>query len=333
MKRFSKMIALFLALVMLMSGCGSSTASYANTVAATYGDRTIYLDEANFWLRFSQMGYSYYMQIYQQYYGITDFWGMSSGNRSQTMEESLKEEIMAQFLQQNILLDHETEFDTALTDEENKKIDEFIAELRADYGDDLFNEQVCVISDEKLRETFVQRTKALKVWKAVREQTVTTVSDEDAKCFTVEYFQITSSTSETPSGESAALSGEDLATYLANRMNSDETLAHITKDFSSSLTSGTKSYRWNDESTQTNVLNRVGRTLTEGKATAEKDGETWYVVRLLSADDKDAAADARATLEDEQKDAHFNEVYAEWAKSAKKFTVKKVFNDLKMVLN
>ena len=140
MKRFSKIIALFLALVLLMSGCGSSPASYGKTVAATYGDRTIYLDEANFWLRFEQMGYSYIYSYYAQM-GY-DLWEMASGNRTQTVAESLKEEVMAQFLQLNILLDHAGEFDTALTSDDYAKIDDTIAELKEAYGDSLFTEAV-----------------------------------------------------------------------------------------------------------------------------------------------------------------------------------------------
>ena len=36
----------------------------------------------------------------------------------------------------------------------------------------------------------------------------------------------------------------------------------------------------------------------------------------------------RAELESEQKEAHFNEVYAEWQKSAKSFSVKGAFTNL-----
>ncbi|MBO4872662.1 MAG: hypothetical protein J5496_04515 [Lachnospiraceae bacterium] len=332
MKRFSKLIALFLALVLLMSGCGSNVSGYANKVAATYGDRTIYLDEANFWLRYEQLAYSYMISYYQQYLGVTDFWGMKSGNRTQTVAESLKEEIMAQFLQTNILLDHAGEYDTALSDDENKKIDEAIAQMRTDYAESLFLESVVVISDERLHESIAQRTKALKVWQGVREQAATNVSDEDTRSFTVDYIQISASTSVTPEGQSTALTGEDLAKHLTDLLVDGKSVADL-KTLYSSLTTGTVSYRWNDESTQTKAQNRLGRVLTDGQVTWQKDGESWYVVKSVSADDKDAAAEAREKLESEQKEAHFNEVYAEWAKAAKTFSVRSVFQNLPMLIS
>ena len=329
MKRFSKIIALFLALALLTSGCGSNPASYGKTVAATYGDRVVYLDEANFWLRYAQMGYSYYIQVYQQW-GVTDFWGMSSGNRTQTMEEYMKENVMSEFLQTFILLDHAGEYDTTLTDSDNKKIDEFIAELHEHYNDSLFDESVVVFSDEKLRESLVDRTKALKVWQGVRQQATTSVSDEDAKSFSVNYFQITASSSITADDKST-LGGEELAKYLTDKLVGGVAFSELKAAFTS-LTSGTLSYRWNDEDTKTRPQNRLGRVLTDGQVTWQKDGDSWYVVQCISADDKDAAVKAKAELESAQMEEHFNQVYAEWAKAAKNFSVKSAYNRLQMII-
>ena len=56
MKHISRIAALILAVLVLCTGCGSSVSpeKYSTTAAATYGDQTIYLDEANFWLRMNQ---------------------------------------------------------------------------------------------------------------------------------------------------------------------------------------------------------------------------------------------------------------------------------------
>ena len=51
-------------------------------------------------------------------------------------------------------------------------------------------------------------------------------------------------------------------------------------------------------------------------------------MKCISADDADAALKAREELESEQKEAHFNEVFAEWQKAAKDFSVKSAFMQL-----
>ena len=331
MKRFSKTIALLLALTLLMSGCGSNTSRYATTVAATYGDKIIYLDEANFWLRIEQTGYSYIAYLYQYYYGVTDFWSLESGRRTQTYGETVKEDVMAEFLQLNILLDHAGEYDTALTAEDYAKIDEAIAEMKEDYADSLFDPSVIGdYSDEKLRASLAERSQAVKVWNAVREQATLSVTDEETRSFSVHYFQISSSSSITPEGYSA-LTGEQIAEYLTQQLVSGTSFSDLKTNFSS-LTAGDVSYRWNDESTETRPQNRLGRVLTDGQVTWQKDGDYWYVVQCVSANDEEASKEAREALESEQKEAHFNEVYAEWVKSAKSFSVKSAFKNLPLLI-
>ena len=333
MKHLSKFFALLMILVLLMTGCGNGTSKYATTVAATYGNKTIYLDEANFWLRFEQLGYSLYIYYYAQL-GISDFWGSQSNNRSQTMEESLKEQVMAEFLQLNVLLDHADEFGVSLTNEDYKKIDDAIALIHTSYGDTLFTEQVLgSYTDEQIRASIAERSKALKVWDAVREQAAVNVADAEADSFTVNYFLISSSSSVTPADQTDALTGEAAATYLAEQLKSGKSFSDLKTTYSS-LTANTASYRWNDTESQTsNPQNSIGRTLQDGESTMQASGSYWYVVEMVSSHDADATAAAKAELESEQKEAHFKEAYAEWAKAAKSFSVKSAFNDLPITLD
>ena len=63
MKRFCKKMwaaaAVFVLAVSLLAGCGSAVKpeAYATTPVATVGEETIYLDEANFYLRSDQYYY------------------------------------------------------------------------------------------------------------------------------------------------------------------------------------------------------------------------------------------------------------------------------------
>ena len=140
------------------------------------------------------------------------------------------------------------------------------------------------------------------------------------------------SSSATPEGESAALSGENLAEFLTTLLANGTDFDKVKSQFSS-LTSGTTSYRWNDSTNETVPQSRLGRVLSDGQVTWQKDGNSWYVVQMVSANDADASAKARADLESAQKEAHFNEVYTEWQKAAKPFSVKSSFKNLKMVID
>ena len=326
MKHMKKFLAILLAAVMLLSGCGSKLSNYATTVAATYGDRTIYMDEANFWLRLTQLNYSYYVQIYAYYYGV-DFWSSASGRRTQTYWESVREDVMAQFLQLNILLDHTGDYsDTALTDEDYKKIDTAIADLKSEYST-LFDETVIgSYSDEQIRNSFIRRAQAAKVWHAVREETVTDVKEEDCKSFTLKYFNVTDTSTGT--GEDGLiLTGEQLANFLYSELQRGTAFEDLVEAFTG-LDSQTVSYRRNDTEKEGLIMNRLGRDLKDGESAMEESGGIWYVVYCESADDEKAAADARKSLESEQKEAHFEEVYAEWKKAAKPFDVKSVYTRL-----
>lgn len=323
-----KGIAVLLLTVLLLSGCGAANRNeYGSVVAATYGDRTIYLDEANFWLRKAELDNSYYVSYYAQLLGI-DFWSAESGRRTQTCAESLKEDIMAEFRQINILLDHASEYDTELTEDELKKIDDSIAELKTYYSTYLFSESVIgSYSDEALKQSLITRSQALKVWNGVREQASVNVSDEDCKSFTLQYFLVQDSSSATV-GETT-ITGQDLADLLESELKDGTSFEDLKKTFSS-LSSGTLSYRRNDTET-TSQLFTVGKDMLTGqvlKFTDSSSSSTYYVTVCVSSDDADAAVKARADLESRQKEDHFEEVFAEWQKAAKSFSVKSAFDSL-----
>lgn len=334
MKRIKPMLALLLAFLFLLAGCGANKNNYGKTVAATYGDRTIYLDEANFWLRAGEAGYSMYEQLYAQYYGI-DFWTAESGRRAQTFADSLKEDVMAEFRQMNILLDHASEFNTELSDEELAKIDQAITDMKSNFGAALFSESVIGnYSDESLKQSLINRTKALKVWHGVREQAATSVADEECKSFTLKFFRVNDE-SKTKDGETE-ISGKDLADLLERELSTGKSFEELTKTFSE-LNFQTKSFR-RSSTDDTSQLFTTGQYMEDGQVKQFMDTTTdsssgvstpvYYVVLCVSADDPIAAKNVRAELESEQKEAHFDKVFVEWQKAAKKFSVKSAFTSL-----
>lgn len=330
MKYTRKILALILAAVLMLSACSASPSSYGSVVAATYGDKTLYLDEANFWLRYEQMGYSTTVYLYQ-YSGI-DFWSQPSNRRSQNFGESIKEDVMATFLQIFVLLDHEGEYNTTLTEEDKAKIDKTITNLKENYKDSLFQEYITGnYSDDKLRASLEMRARALKVWDGVRQQAPLSVTDAEADSFTVNYFQVPADSGITTEG-STELKGEEMAVFLGNQLLSGESFDTIKSTFEG-LTASTVSYRWADTDSATKAPYRLGSVLSDGQVTWQEDNGYWYVVQCVSAHDPEATAAARTSLEDAQKDAYFQEIYAAWAKEAKKFDVKAAYNNLPLLLD
>ena len=329
MKKLKLVLALLLAAVLLLSACGAASKNnYGKTVAATYGDRTIYLDEANFWLRAAELSYSTYVSLYAQYYGV-DFWAAESGRRLQNYAESLKEDVMAEFRQMNILLDHASEYNTELTDAELAKIDTAIAEMKEGYGSSLFSESVIGnFSDEALKESIINRTKALKVWNGVREQATVSVPEEECKSFTLKYFRMNDSSSATVGEET--VTGEAIADMLEKALNEGTSFEDLTNTYNS-LYCATESFRRNDLE-DSSMLFTTGQYMQDGQIRKFTDDTSstpiYYVVLCVSADDPIAAQNARAAMESEQREDYFQKVFVEWQKAAKSFSVKSAFTSL-----
>ena len=332
MKHFSKILALCLAAVMFFAGCGSNSA-YDTQVAATYGDKSIMLDEANFWLRYYQMSYSSYYSFYTYYYGYTDIWTQVPGQRTQNLGETLKENTMAEVLQAFILSDHAKDYDVSLSEAELSKISTFADDVMKDETMSALVKD-SALTKEKVVNWVTARCQAIKVYEGVKAQAPNvSVSDADADSFSLNYFIVSSSSSAKESAfnkdavkDDKDLSGEELANRIKAELEGGKEFSQL-KTALSSLTANTLSYRHADTE-NASILYKQGKDLKDDDVIVYKNDSTWYVIQCVSAHDEHATEHAREDLEDEQRDAYFNTVYADWAKAAAKFSVKKCYNDL-----
>ena len=347
MKHLSRIFALILAVLVFCTGCGSSVSpeKYSTTAAATYGDQTTYLDEANFWLRLNQWSTeSYTGMLYYYYYGVTDIWSQPSGNRTQTYEQTLKESVMAEILQTYILLDHAGEYSAELTDEESHKIDHLIEDLREKYADEFF--QLAGIAegeagDKQMRSYMEKRVKAFKIAYAIMQAADVQVNDEDCKSFRIGYILVpeestststeAESTSASTEAESASpgLVGADLADLILRNLNGGGTWKDAKSNWTN-LSSSETAFAYNDTET-TSFLYTEGKEMKTGESKIyQKEGTGWYILHCISDDDAEGAESKRATLVAEQQDKAFNEVYKTWQDAAKTFKVTKEFKNLKV---
>lgn len=341
MKHVSRIAALILAVLVFCTGCGSSVApdKYKTTVAATYGDQTTYLDEANFWMRLNQWGTESYTGVmYRYYYGITDIWPIASGVRTQTFEQTLKENTMAEILQTYILLEHAGDYaSSALTDSDNEKIAALIADIRDGYADEFFTLAGVAdgeAGDAQMKAYFEKRVQAYKVARAVMDQAQVSVKDEDCKSFRIAYILVPeekkTTTESTASTEGSTSStdpvGEALANVIRSNLVAGKTWAE-TKEAWKDLTSNEVTYAYTEESSS--IFFTEGKDMKTGDSKVSyKEGTGWYVLYCVSDDDAEGAKTRRATLESEQQTEHFNGVYKTWQDAAKAFKVAKEFKNL-----
>ena len=341
MKHLSRIFALILAILVFCTGCGSSVSpeKYSSTAAATYGDQTTYLDEANFWLRLNQWSTeSYTGMMYYYYYGVTNIWEIASGNRTQNFEQTLKESVMAEILQTYILLDHTGEYSAELTDEDNHKIDHLIEDLRDSYADEFF--QLAGIAegeagDKQLRTYLEKRVKAFKVAYGVMQAADVKINEDDCKSFRIAYILVkepsdtTESTASTEAG-SDTVSGQALADLILAALKNGDKFADVKSKWSD--LSSSESVFARSDTDSTSFLYTEGKDMKTGESKIyRKEGTGWYVLHCVSDDDEEGAKTKRASLEEEQQTKHFNEVYKGWQDAAKTFKVTKAFKNLEVV--
>ena len=344
MKHLYKALTVLLAsLMVLTTGCGVKSADYAKTVAATVNNESIYLDEAAFWLYLMQSSeFSYYSYLYSMYGMSLDeatFWQQSSGNRTQTQEQYLKEEVMAELLQSRIINSHLSEYpDAALTDADKAKIAEYVKTLKSQYKDEFWND-IGSPSDERIAEYLSVRSQAVKIWDAARRNLSVEVADEDCESFTVEYFAITLSvasqtvdTSTEASSEAAepdpkTLKGQALADAVEADLKAGKTMKEIA-EYYTNATKQTASYA--RKSTSTAVPFTAGKELKTGEYKVDKNDTTIYVVYCTNDADEEATAEKRTELTLSAQATAFDEkVCAEWNKAAK-YSVAGAYDDLKL---
>lgn len=338
MKNYTKKLTVTLAAALAagtLAGCGGvSLDQYPSTVAATYGSEDIYLDEANFFLRYQQWVQEAMYWDYMGYFGYTDLWTSPSNDGSKNMGEYLKEQVMAQLWQTRVLRDHAAEYNVELTEADQTRITEAVAAVHENFSEEFFT--YVNADDALITEWMTDNALAVKVWDAVKASAEVTVTDEECEMFTVESVLVTNSTETeetTAAADEAAeaaepkLTGEALADEVLARLEAGEEFA----DFSTELgvTSSTKSFLKVTQEETSDALYLAGVGMATGDVRKVSAENGWYVVKCVSDSDEEATAKQRETAEDQKREDFFKEVYAGWAAESPAFEVKSCWDDVK----
>ena len=331
MKKTSSIIAFVLALILAVSaftGCGAANedpGNYSGQVAATIGDDTIYLDEANFFLRYNQWNLESYYWEYYQYMGYANMWDAPSGdNMDKDMSATVKEQVMNELLETRVLMQHADEYKAVLTDEDKATVKETVEGVLSDYPEEFF--KYTKVTEEQMIQWFSNNALAMKVFDAVKQTATVSVEDKDCEMYTVRYIRIPDDADTTDAVDTAKAEAE----YIVKHVQEDgEKMDDTLIQFGGSTT--VESFLISDEAPTADAA-RIGKTLKTGEIVMEHvesdSSSAWYVVYCESDHDEEATAEKRADLEDDQRVEYFNGVYAEWMKDAPAYEVKDCYSEL-----
>ena len=313
MRRFCERMwaaAAFVLGVTLLAGCGSAVKpeAYATTPVATVGDETIYLDEANFYLRSDQY---YYEMMYSYMYGTSEIWDMEV-SAGVTMADNLREGVLTTLRQTYILCSHADELGVSLSEADMAKVEQTIDNSLEQSDPELL--KLVNMSRERMIEVMAKNALANRVWEAVAAAADTNVSDEEARCVGASYVQVR----EAAEGESQA-EGEEPAQTVSAKVKAQEIYDAVRGG--STLTDAAAAY----ELTPTTVTYFTGDTFEEGSlgahALAMAEGESalfeiegmgWYVMVLNSTMDEAATSSRRDSIIAERQAEVFDATYAGW---------------------
>ncbi|MBQ7248274.1 MAG: hypothetical protein IJS22_09325 [Lachnospiraceae bacterium] len=338
MKRFAKLLAMMLSAAMILTsltGCGSSVpaelSDYANTVAATYGDEQIMLDEANFFLRYQQMGMeSYYWSFYTSYYGFPSLWE-APYDEYKTLAVYVKQLTMQQIRQTRVLCDHASEYGLsadsvdkdAVADAAQKLIDEL------DPAFFIFSD----VTVEKLAGWLEKNDLAYRVYEAVKDAAEVTVTAEETEMYTIKYVSFSDSDtteSEDEGGETEQTelpSAEKRAEAFYNEVVAGGSIDTLAEE--QDKTASSASYLKADTES-TSALFTYTKEYKTGDVIRFQDNGTWYVAYVVSDSDAEATATKTESVTDEKKNEVFNEIYKGWQDASPKFKVTSAWDDLEV---
>ena len=328
MKKLLSVCALLLAVIMTVTGCAVKPAKYGTTVAATYGDETIYMDEAMFWLRLLQWeNEASYAYLYYYYYGVTEMWKMDSGRRTQTLGQTLKEDVMARIRQAIMLNEKAAEYGVSLTAEDKEKSAKVIEHLHEDYADELFH-LMGDPTDARMAEIIDRFSLASKVHDAMKKgYTNFTVTDEECESFTIQYFAVFNTADDKK--EEGKLYNEELAKAILADIQAGHTMDAVEANYTGQATFSNTTYVRAEENTS--VLYTEGVKLKKGESTMALSGTTWYVIYCQEELDEEATETKRTSLADSKQETYFKEtILTALEANAKSFSVKKPYNDIEI---
>lgn len=313
MKR-KKITAVLLAGACLASlalcGCGNEIDE--NAVVATMGDREVSLGYANFAAHYNQLNYdSVFVSYYGEGYWTNEQYADEDGK---TMEDSVKEYVMDDIEMGYLLEDHMADYGVEVTDEDRAAIKAAADKFMSDNSREAVRKLGA--ASEYVEDFLYYETVKSRMTEAIEAGADTEVSDEECARRTFSYIQIDldGHTDET-TGEYVTYTEEERDAVLQNV----DAVAEMAKsDFEAAADAysySVSSYSYGrDEADESeggfdNAVIAAADTMSEGEISDAIEGaDCYYIIRLDSENDEEAAQSAKESIIQDRKSAIYDEV-------------------------
>lgn len=319
MVRFGKKAAVVTAAGVLaaMSATGCSSSLNPDAVVATVGDEDISLGVANFYTRMTQGEYETY---YASMMGTTaeDMWTQEVDEQGTTMEEQLKDNIMQSLQNMYLMSQHASDYDIALTDEEEQAISDAADQFVADNTEEVRN--TVSGNKEDVQKVLELVTIQSRMTEAMQEGVDEEVSDEEAAQKSMDYVLFSYTTTD-DSGNSTEMTDEE-----------KENLAATAQEFANQVKNGTdmtdaaeadgvevQTATFDSESTtpDDDLIAAADALENEGDVTDPVETDSGiYVARLTSLLDRDATDTEKETIVEQRRQDQYNSLLEEWRDAA-----------------
>ena len=283
-----------------------------DTVAVSFGDTNIMLDEVTYMIR--SMEYTY-----ESYFG-SNICGNDMGDGSgMTVGDYIKQMSLSQLRQTLVLNEYAKKNGIELSDDQKAKVDEAIEKLQTESEDYL---DAVGATDELIEKTYTENAIANLVYMDLVADVDTTVGDDEFLRKKIAYVKLTpSELTETTAAEEATTevsSDEDSSEEASSIENTEAESESASKDVTTSTEEASSEKASTEEASSENVSELSSEASTEDSTEAEtlSEEEQERQDAMNDAADKilkefEEGNDAADFISDYQNDSHFTATNSE----------------------
>lgn len=283
-----------------------------DTVAVSFGDTNIMLDEITYMIR--SMEYTY-----ESYFG-SNICGNDMGDGSgMTVGDYIKQMSLSQLRQTLVLNEYAKKKGIELSDDQKAKVDEAIEKLQTESEDYL---EAVGATDELIEKTYTENAIANLVYMDLVADVDTTVGDDEFLRKKIAYVKLTpSELTETTAADEATTevsSDEDSSEEASSIENTEAESESVSKDVTTSTEEASSEKASTEEASSENVSELSSEASTEDSTEVEtlSEEEQERQDAMNDAADKilkefEEGNDAADFISDYQNDSHFTATNSE----------------------
>lgn len=283
-----------------------------DTVAVSFGDTNIMLDEITYMIR--SMEYTY-----ESYFG-SNICGNDMGDGSgMTVGDYIKQMSLSQLRQTLVLNEYAKKNGIELSDDQKAKVDEAIEKLQTESEDYL---EAVGATDELIEKTYTENAIANLVYMDLVADVDTTVGDDEFLRKKIAYVKLTpSELTETTAADEATTevsSDEDSSEEASSIENTEAESESVSKDVTTSTEEASSEKASTEEASSENVSELSSEASTEDSTEVEtlSEEEQERQDAMNDAADKilkefEEGNDAADFISDYQNDSHFTATNSE----------------------